>query len=153
MRALLRACRAENIWPEYVLGDVFYGPGVNGDMLYEAGQKVKSRLPPADNWRPANEAAARIFEAYKRWVGEVHSIEDLVAQAIVESHGGPKIPEIATAGPQAQPSEVMLVDEPIRDVSPPRQFGTIVPELRGMVTAKQPGISAQPVGPIFVGDA
>lgn len=158
MFALLRQFKADNVWPHYLLigsdneqAGAFYGPSPNGPMLYMAGQEIKTRLPPAESFQPLNESAVRVFEAYKRWVGEVIPVEELIAQAAAAARGQSDAPEVEHETRTLDP-EVMVVDAPRRDVGPKRVLGTITPELRGKPTPGQPGVSAQPVGPIFVGE-
>lgn len=154
MRALLKQFKAEGVWPKYLIvgegpGAFFYGPSPNGDISYEAGQEINCRLPPSELFQPLNEPAARIIEAYRRSVGEPVPIEDLVAQAIINARGGVQAPQVEQTAKVIDP-DVQLVDAPKRDVGPKRTFGTITPELRGKSMPSQPGVSAQPAGPIFV---
>lgn len=152
MFELLRRTKDENVWPHYLLNDEanpFYGPSANGPILYQAGQEIKTRLPPSEGFRPLNESAIRIYEAYKRWVGEVVPIEALVAQAAADARGDFGAPEIDQVMRSMDP-EVHLVDTPLRNVAPQRVLGTLTPEARGRVMPQQPGIVAQPTGPVFV---
>lgn len=154
MKALLRRFKAENIWPTYLIvgegpGAFFYGPSPNGDISYEAGTQIRCRLPPSELFQPVDEAAAQVIEAYRRSVGDPIPIEDLVSQAIINARGPSQAPAIEQTVKVLEP-EVMIVDAPKRETGAKRTFGTIVPELRGQTMPKQPGVSAQPVGPVFV---
>lgn len=154
MLALLRQYKAEDVWPHYLIvgdgpGATFYGPSPNGPILYEAGQEIKTRLAPSELFQPLNEPAARVMQAYRRWVGEVVSVEDLIAEAAATARGAPNAPQIELEAKTLEP-EVVLVDAPKRDVTPKRTMGTIIPELRGKSMPRQPGVAAEPVGPIFV---
>lgn len=152
MFGLLRRFKAESIWPHYLLGTDFAGPSPNGPMLYEAGSEINTRLPPGDSWTPMNDAAIQVYAAYKRWIGEVVPVDELIAQAAQAARGVSNVPEVEAQRATAE-SEVMLVDAPKRDMAPKRVLGTITPELAGKPMPSQPGMVQQPVGPIFVGDA
>lgn len=157
MFALLAEYRTANIWPEWLLGDEanpYYGPSPNGDILYEAGQKIASRRPPGEGWIALNEPAMKVYEAYKRWVGDVIPIDDLIAQAAAIARG-----ESSTVTAE-MPTQARIEDPDVRlisadkvDVAPKRVMGTIAPELRGKPMPRQPGLTPQPVGPVFVSDA
>ena len=152
MFALLHKCKTENLWPHYLLNDEsnpFYGNSPNGPILYLAGQEIKMRGPPSESFKPLNDVAMQIVEAYRRWVGDPVSIEELTAQAVADARGASQVPEIDVAA-RAMESDVQLVDAPLRDVSPKRVLGTIAPEARGRSMPGQPGIVAQPSGPTFV---
>ena len=151
MKRLLVACKADNVWPQYLLADEanpFYGPSPNGPILYDAGQTINWRGPPAESFKPLNDAAIEIYAAYKQWIGEVISIEDLTRQAVIDARGPAAAPEYKFDAGDA--SDIQLVDGEKRDVAPKRTLGTLVPELRGQARPGQPGIAAQPAGPIFV---
>lgn len=156
MFALLAKFRAEDVWPEYLLTDEanpYYGPSPNGDVLYEAGQKIGSRRPPAEDWKPLNDAAIQVYAAYKRWVGDVIPVEDLIAQAAAVARGDNAA--IAAETPtraHVDNPDVRLINEPKVDVAPKRTLGTLTPELRGKSMPRQPGVMAQPVGPAFIAD-
>jgi hypothetical protein len=92
-----------------------------------------------------------VYEAYKRWVGEPISIEELTAQAVAAAQADTKTPEMAPEFAVAEP-DVRLVDKPLREVGAKRVLGTLHPEVRGKTMPGQPGVSQQPAGPIFVGD-
>ena len=65
-----------------------------GPILYQAGQEINWRGPPAESFKPLNEEAVAIFAAYKRWVGEPVSIEELTRQAARRhARGVPYVPE------------------------------------------------------------
>ena len=149
MFALLARFKAERVYPHYLLGEQFYGPSPNGPILYDAGQEIRTFLPPAESFKPLNEPAAIVYSAYKKWVGEVVPVEDLLAQALIDARGGPRVAEVTDA-PMPVESDVVLVDAPRRDVSPTRILGTAMPEQRGRATPSMPGSMAQPVGPVFV---
>lgn len=158
MEAILRRYKAEGIWPTYLLADEagdgkggFYGPGANGPMMYMAGQEIRTRHPPAECFQPLDEAAVAVYEAYKRWIGESVSIEDLTARAVTAAQADIKSAEMAAIVATAEP-EVRVVDKPLRETGPKRVLGTVHPELRGRSLPGQPGVSQQPAGPIFVGD-
>jgi hypothetical protein len=158
MFALLKQFKAEGVWPHYLLlgseneqAGAFYGPSPNGPMIYQAGQEIKTRLPPAETFQPLNEPAVRVFEAYKRWVGEVIPVDELIAQAAAAARGQSNAPEVEHETRTLDP-EVMVVDVPKREVGPKRVLGTITPELRGKPMPGQPNVVAQPTGPIFVGE-
>lgn len=150
MRQLLIDFKARGVWPHYYLTESFHGPSPNGPVLYEPGQEIKTHLPPAEGFRPLNEPAAQVYAAYKKQVGEVATIEDLIAQALVDARGGERVPEVANE-PERAPSDVMLVDAPKRDVGTTRVLGTLVPERLG---SRVPGLAhagATPSGPFEVG--
>lgn len=156
MFALLRDYKLRNVWPQYLLGDEanpFYGPSPNGDILYDAGQEIYTRLPPAEGFKPMNDEAVAVCEAYRRWVGDPIPVEELIAQAAATARGGSPSPEIAAVDVRTPDPEVRLVEGKTRDVSPKRVLGTTAPELRGRPMPKQPGIAGQPVGPTFVSDS
>ena len=151
MFALLGRMKREGRWPQYVLSDdsnPFYGDSPMGLMLYSPGQTINTRKPPAECFRPVNDAAIEVFTLYKRWVGQVVTAEELLRQAAMEAMGA-RSPEFQEDLRTAEP-EVMLVDAPLVDVGAKRVLGTLVPEVRGRNMPKQPGISDQPLGPIFV---
>lgn len=153
MFALLRDYKTRNVWPHYLLGDEsnpFYGPSPNGDILYEAGQEIYTRLPPAEGFKPLNEEAVAVYEAYRRWVGDAIPIADLIAQAAADARGGAPSPEIAEVNMRTPDAEVRLVDKPARDVGAKRVLGNLTPEKRGVGMPKQTGVVAQPAGPTFV---
>ena len=157
MFLLLAQYKAANVWPEYLLTDEsnpYYGPSPNGDILYEAGQTIASRRPPGEGWAPMNEPAMKVYEAYKRWVGEVVPIDELVAQAaaIARGQSTTAIAELPTQTRIEDP-DVRLVSSEKVDVAPKRVMGTLAPELRGKPMPRQPGVAAQPTGPVFVSDA
>ena len=155
MLALLRRYKAENIWPTYLLADEtnpFYGPGPQGPIMYNAGQEIRTRLPPAESFQPLDDAAVNVFEAYKRWIGEPVSMEELTAQAVLAARGGETAaPEMIEQFANAAP-EVQVVDKPLRETGPKRILGTVHPEQRGKSLPRQPGVVQQPAGPVFVGE-
>ena len=151
MKRLLRLAKERKTWPSYLLADEanpFYGPSPAGPILYQAGQEINWRGPPAESFKPLNEEAVAIFAAYKRWVGEPVSIEELTRQAVADARGVPYVPEYMqdTSGGE----DIQVVDAPVRDVAPKRTMGTFTPEVRGRIMPGQPGVVAQPAGPIFV---
>jgi hypothetical protein len=157
MFTLLREYKAANVWPEYLLSDEanpYYGPSPNGDILYEAGQKIASRRPPGEGWVALNEPAMKIYEAYRRWVGDVIPIDDLIAQAAAIARGDSSV---ATAEMPAQARiedpDVRLISSDKVEVGPKRVMGTLAPELRGKTMPRQPGVAPEPAGPVFVSDA
>lgn len=152
MIALLKRFKAENVWPFYLLSDEsnpFYGPSAKGDILYEAGQEIYTRLPPSEGFVPQNDAAREVFSAYKRWIGEPVSIEELTARAVSEARG--EVPQMVQREAIAEP-EVRLAPTAKRDVGAKRTLGTITPEMVGVTMPRQPGVAAQPQGPVFVGE-
>lgn len=153
MIALLKRFKAENIWPKYLLSDEsnpFYGPSPKGDILYMAGQEIFTRLPPSEGFVPMDAAAVQVYAAYKRWVGEPVSIEELTRQAAIDAMGS-NAPQMAPVEAIAEP-EVRVADTPLRDMSPKRTLGTLTPEMHGVAMPRQPGVVAQPQGPVFVGE-
>jgi hypothetical protein len=157
MFTLLRDYKAANVWPEYLLGDEanpYYGPSANGDILYEAGQKIASRRPPGEGWIAMNEPAMRIYEAYKRWVGEVVPVEHLIAQAaaIARGESSTLTAEMPVQARNEDP-DVRLISADKVEVGPKRVMGTLAPELRGKTMPRQPGMTPEPTGPVFVSDA
>lgn len=157
MFALLRQYKADNVWPEYLLsdeGNPFYGPSINGPVLYEAGQTIRTHIAPAECFQPLNEPAMQVYQAYKRWIGEVVPIEELIAQAAAAARGQAydSAPEVAFESKVDAP-EVQLVSTPIRDVGPKRVLGTLTPETSGKPMPRQAGVAPQPAGPIFVAEA
>lgn len=140
-------------WPHYLLADEgnrFYGPSPLGDILYEAGQEIRTFQAPSEGWSPINDAAMQVFSAYKAWVGDPVSIEELTAQAVIAVKGE-DIPQFAPKNAIESP-DVMVVDAPKRDVTPKRAMGVGTPERHGRAMPAQPGVMQQPVGPVFVGD-
>jgi len=148
MKAILAEYRAKGVWPTYLLGEPFYGQSQNGLKLHEAGRKIKTLVFPAESFQPLDEAAARVYEAYKRWVGEVHEMGDLIAAAMAAARGdnGPQAPELTGGKPVAAQSDVIELEDDAIDVSPRRQMGTIVPEPRPV---GQRGATGPAVGPDF----
>lgn len=156
MFTLLARFKAENTWPHYLLADEanpYYGPSINGLILYQGGQEIMMRGPPSEGFKPLNESAIEVFEAYKRWVGEPISMEALTAEALAIARGdmGAEAPQ-TNFEKQMADSDVRLVDKPLRDVGAKRVLGTMVPEVRGKTMPRQPGVVAQPSGPVFVSD-
>jgi hypothetical protein len=151
MLQLMTEFKTAHVKPVYLLNQPFYGPSPSGPVLYEAGQEITTCLAPSEEWEPQNEPAARVFEAYRRWVGDPTTIEDLLATALINARGGPRPMEV-TAEPAATDSDVQLVDKPKRDVQPNRTLGTVTPERRGVAMPGQPGVVGQPVGPFNVGE-
>ena len=156
MVALLATFKAQNVWPHYLLADEanpYYGPSPNGLVLYQPGQEILMRGPPSEGFKPINEAAIQVFEAYKRWVGEPVDMDELTAEAARIAHG-----DNSNDAPQTymetkiEDSDARLVETPIRDISPKRVLGTSAPELRGKTMPRQPGVMAQPAGPVYVSD-
>lgn len=151
MFALIRKFKTENVWPHYLLSDEanpFYGPSPNGDILYKPGQEIKTRQPPAEGFRPLNDPAMQVYAAYRQWVGEPVSMEDLTAQAVMEAQSVEPMTKVGLS----KESDVILVDAPVRDMKPKRTLGTATPELVGKTMPAQPGQVAQPVGPFEVGE-
>ena len=151
MEALIRRNKADNIWPCYLLSDTFMGPSAAGPILYSAGQQINWRGAPAECMAPQNDAAAEVYVAYKKWIGEAVSVKDLLAQAAAEARGGEVISDMAIVRTGAE--DIQVIDAPIRDMTPKRILGTSGIETRGRAMPGQPGIVAQPKGPVFVGDA
>lgn len=151
MLQLIVEFKASKLKPLYLLKEPFYGPSPSGPILYEAGREIITCLPPAENWEPQNEAAAKVYSAYRRWVGDPISVEDLLANAMMNARGGPRVAEV-TDEPALAHSDVELVEGAVREVGPTRTLGTVVPETRGKLMPGQPGITGQPVGPFSVGD-
>jgi hypothetical protein len=138
-------------WPRYLLGDIFHGPSPAGPVLYSAGQEINWTGAPAECFSPLNDSAAEIYVAYKQWVGEIISVDDLLRKAAAEARGGVAIPDTALVRSGAE--DIQVIDAPIRDMTPKRILGTSGLEVRGTPTPRGPGVTQAPVGPIYVGDA
>jgi hypothetical protein len=149
LKAILADYRARNVWPTYLLGEDFYGQSQNGLKIHKAGKKIRTLVFPAESFVPMDEYAARVYEAYKRWVGEVHEIGDLIASAMAIARGadGPAPPELTAGKPMLAQSDVIELEDEAVDVSPARTLGTLVPEPR--VVGQRPASGGAPVGPEF----
>lgn len=150
MHALIRRAKDDGKWPEYLLVDTFQGPSPAGPILYAAGQQVRWRGAPNENMVPIDETAAEIFAAYKQWIGEVVKPEEILKYAVGLVRGGEALPQ--TAFVRTGSEDIQVIDVPTVDVQPKRILGTNGPELRGRPMPAQPGIVAQPAGPVFVGE-
>jgi len=148
LKAILADYRAKGVWPTYLLGEDFYGESQNGLKIHKAGATIKTRIFPADSFKPLDEAAVHAYEAYKRWVGEVHDIGDLIATAMANARGAPA-PEVSRGGPKLAEPEVMEVEAERRDMTPARQMGTLVPEGR---SGSPKTLSGVPLGPTYIED-
>lgn len=151
MFALIAECkRGSGEWPKYLIADPegFHGPSAAGPMLYPPGQEINWRGPPSDKFQPLNAPAMAIYAAYKQWVGEVVSIEELVAAAANEARGGIAIPESALV--RAGAEDIQVIDAPLRDMTPTRALGTNGPETRGRPMPAQAGAVMAPQGPVYV---
>jgi hypothetical protein len=148
LKAILADYRAKGVWPTYLLGEDFYGQSQNGLKIHKAGKKIKTLVFPAESFQPLDEPAARVYEAYKRWVGDVHEIGDLIATAMANARGqdAPTAPELTGGKPLAAQSDVIEMEDEAVDVGPSRQMGTLVPEPRPI---GRPGTTGAPVGPEF----
>lgn len=146
LKAILADYRARGIWPTYLLGEDFYGTSVNGLKTHKAGHKIKTLVFPAESFQPCDQAAATVYEAYKRWVGEVHDISDLIATAMMTARGN-EAPDLVRAGPALAQSDVIEVEDEVVDMSPARTMGSLVPEPR---TVGKRMASGAPVGPEYV---
>jgi hypothetical protein len=145
MFGLIEYYRAKNTAPHYLLGENWYANAI----LFEAGTEVRTFLPPAESMRPMNEPAAKIMAAMTVWLGgPTPDIGDLLAQAIIESKA--EHAPMVGATESVKPMDVEVVTPVKRDVAPKRILGSIVPEQHGTSMPRQPGVTVQPVGPVFV---
>ncbi len=160
MLALIDEVKRDGVWPEYLIGDGgFHGPSPAGPILYPAGRTIHWRGPPAENFKPLNESAMKIYAAQKKWIGETVSVDQLLAQAVSLARGGEAIPETALVRTGAE--DIRVVDTPLRDMTPKRAMATDVVSPSpggGAASAKAshpalrpPGAAGQaPQGPTYV---
>lgn len=139
MKALLEKYEAAGDAPLYLLGDFFFE--CTNALSFEAGQQIRTYLPPAEHFVPQNEAARKVYAAMLQWIGgHTPHIGDLVEAAERES----RIPVVGSALVPQKKALVEAIDAPKQDMGRKRVAGTIVPERHGAATG-------QPLGPVFVG--
>ena len=98
-------------------------------------------------------AAADLAVAIEQWFGDPLSasdIDDIAGYLLVEVDGY-QLAKLLDGEWGIDP-DARLVETPIRDIAPKRVLGTSAPELRGKTMPRQPGVMAQPAGPVYVSD-
>ncbi len=145
MRALIEKFRAKETPPLYLLGLQFYA----GDQLYEAGQEIRTFLPPAESFQPMNDPAVQVYTAFLRSIGgATPGIGDQLAAAMVAAKAQPLVTGMPGAAPAARgPVEVVQGRAPVQ-VGPKRILGSMVPEQHTTSVTPQP--AGTPRGPAFV---
>lgn len=141
MKALLKDYEAKGDAPLYLLGDFFFE--CTNALSFEAGQQIRTYLPPAEHFIPKNEPAEKVYAAMIQWIGgKTPDIGDLVEAAERDS----RIPLVTGAlNPLRAKGLVEAVDAPVKPMVRNRVLGTIAPERHGAVSMNQP------TGPTFVG--
>lgn len=138
MKALLGKYEADGSAPLYLLGDFFFE--CTNALSFEAGQQIRTYLPPAEHFVPQNEPAKKVYAAMLQWIGgTTPHIGDLVEAAERDS----RAPMVGSALNAPKKVLVEALDEPKQDMGRKRVAGTIVPERHGT--------AGQPSGPVFVG--
>jgi hypothetical protein len=145
MFALLDRFKEQRSPPHYVLGENWPA----NDILYEAGQEVRTYLPPAEHFQPQNDEARQVMKAMYQWLGGPTPDIGETVEAFERWRKGTEVPLVGSAE-VLKPSDVEVVSTAKRDVQPKRILGNIVPETRGTSMPKQPGVVAPPTGPIYV---
>lgn len=149
MFALLDRFKDKKTPPHYILGENWPA----NDILYEAGQEVRTYLPPAEHFQPQNHEAHQIMGAMYQWLGgPTPDIGETVEAFERWRKGTDSVPLVGTAE-VLKPSDVEIVNAVKRDVQPKRILGNVVAETRGSSMPRQPGVVAPPTGPVFVSDS
>jgi hypothetical protein len=144
MRALLKKFEQDGTPPQYIVGDGGFFECTNAQE-FGAGQKIRTYLPPAEDFIPDNAQARQVHAAMMVWIGgETPGIGEQVEAAMLAQKNLPPLVTGAMA-PVRGPSKVELVEAERVDVSRKRVAGTIVQERRGT------GMGGEPSGPTFVG--
>jgi hypothetical protein len=142
MKALLAKYEAENTPPLYLLGDGGFFECANA-VTYEAGQQIRTYIPPAENFLPKNAQAEKVHAAMLQWIGgTTPDIGEQVESAMIASKQAPLVTGALNGMPKRGPVEV--VDAPVQDVRRKRVAGTLVQERHGIDAA------GRAMGPSFV---
>lgn len=149
MFALLDRFRDKRSPPHYVLGENWPA----NDILYEAGQEVRTFLPPAEHFQPQNHEAHQVMAAMYQWLGGPTPDIGETVEAFERWRKGTDSVPLVGAAEVLKPSDVEVVSTAKRDVQPKRILGNVVAETRGTSMPRQPGVVAPPTGPVFVSDS
>lgn len=130
MRALLEQYEAAGTPPLYLLSDSFFE--CTNALEFQAGQQIRTYLPPAESFIPKNEQAERVHAAMMQWIGgSTLGIGEQVEAAMIAAKN---LPPLVTGALNAdrKAAPVQVVDAPIQDMGRKRMSGTIVPERHGL---------------------
>ena len=116
---------------------------------FEPGARIRTYLPPPEDFIPENESASKVQAAVFQWLGDrTPHIGDQLEAA---QRAAKALPPLVMSGPDAAPPRglVELVDPPKTTANTRRRraMGTIVPEGREISLAER--AAGGPVGPSF----
>ncbi len=150
MKSLLRKFENEGHPPLYLLGgDGFYE--CTNAIEFQAGDQIRTYLPPAESFIPKNREAEEVYAAMLVWIGgPTPGIGEQVQAAMEAAHQAPPLVG-STLKQIGNPSKVELVQAPRQDMNRRRMAGTLVPERHDISLAERV-TGGGPQGPVFVGD-
>lgn len=142
MTALIEDCRSRaaqgqrSAMPLYTLLDDLYA----GDILFVAGEQIRTLIPPNEQMQPENEAAERVFAAMLQWIG---GKQPDIGERLAEEMAGRKNAIFGTPGTM-QTAPVELVErapgDTRRQVGASRTLGTVVPEPKRSTETTPPSV-------------
>lgn len=158
MRAQIEAARqrfaatnSKECIPHYIVGENFYECA--NAIMYAEGSEIRTLIAPPEKFVPMNESARLVHAAMITSIGGTSpDIGTRIAEAMLAAKSAGDVPVVGALAPAAGPNAVEIVPSSKRhDVKPQRVLGSIAPETHGTSMPVQPGITQQPLGPVFVG--
>lgn len=149
MWALIKRYEEMALAPAYVVGEGGFFECSNA-LEFREGDKIRTFLPPAEDFIPDNEPAAKIHAAFMRSIGgSTPEIGEQVRQAQINAKLPPLVTGVAETAAKRGPVELVeRPDAPTMAARPRRRsMGSIVPERREVSMAESLG--GAPVGPAF----
>lgn len=147
MFALLQDYEARGLAPMWTVGESGFVECTNMDE-FNQGDRLRTFLPPVEDFIPENEPAEKVHAAMMRWLGvKTPEIGEQVKQAQMAA----KLPPLITGAMQGErkggPVELVQAATPAASAGPKRRtMGTIVPERRDVTPGARHG---ELVGPAF----
>lgn len=145
MKALLQHYEENETPPLWEVGEKGFFECVNA-LEFTEGQKIRTYLPPAEDFVPKNPEAERVHAAMMQWLGvKTPDIGEQLKNAMLASKQAPMI--TGTLQPTSKPGLVQVVAEAAPEVKRKRRtMGTIAPERHESSLADR---AAGPQGPVF----
>lgn len=144
MKALLSDFEAKGTPPLWVVGEGEFFECTNAQE-FAKGQKIRTYLPPAEDFIPENDEARKVHAAMLQWIGgTTPDIGEQLEAAIIASKQPPLVS--GALQPANRPSRVEVVGEAPVDIKRKRVMGTLAPERHDVSLAER---AAGPAGPAF----
>lgn len=151
MEALLLKYEAAGTAPLWTVGENGFFECTNA-LEFAEGDKIRTFLPPAEDFIPENEQARKVHAAMMTWLGgRTPGIGEQVEAAMIAAKQPPLISSVMQAPRQTGPVELVerpSVVEPNIASRKRRSMGTVVPERREVSMAER---MSGPSGPVFGG--